>query len=49
MITVAMPPKSTNKDAKKRTKAGPSGPNKRPRGTASQPINIDSQQLSHAF
>jgi hypothetical protein len=48
MITVAMPPKSTNKDAKKRTKAGPSSPNKRPRGTASQPINVDSQQPSQS-
>ena len=43
-----MPPKSTNKDAKKRTKASPSSPNKRPRGTASQPMNVDSQQPSQS-
>jgi hypothetical protein len=44
LITVVlMPPRAPNKATKKRAAAGPWGTNKRAKGTASQPIHVDSQ------
>ena len=41
-----MPPKDATKPTKRRAAAGPSGAQKRRKGTVSQPILVNSQQLS---